>query len=85
MSHRKAKLRELFEEQSGKCAYCQTNMTLTLGRPNTATKEHVIPKSKFKISDTFNLVAACSTCNSLKSDMPLSKFIGLLVKRNNLV
>lgn len=76
--NRKKTLVDLFDKQSGFCAYCQKRMTLSLGRPTTATKDHVIPKSKFRITDDFNLVAACQSCNSLKADKPLSEFLGLL-------
>ena len=78
---RKKTLIDLFEKQSGLCAYCHKEMTLRLGRDNTATKDHIIPKSKFRISDEFNLVAACNQCNSLKSDKPLADFMGFLLAR----
>jgi 5-methylcytosine-specific restriction endonuclease McrA len=78
---RKRQIVDLFEKQAGKCAYCHKDMTLSLGRDNTATKDHVIPKSKFRISDEFNLVAACNKCNSLKSDMPLAHFMGFILAR----
>jgi len=77
---RKAQLRDLFNQQAGKCAYCKEDMTLELGWSNTATRDHIIPKSKFKISDKFNLVAACNRCNMIKSDRPLAEFIGLMAK-----
>lgn len=78
---RKRQLVNLFQEQAGKCAYCGDDMTLALGSPKTATKEHVIPKSALKIGDRFNMVAACQECNSLKSDMPLATFIGVLARK----
>jgi 5-methylcytosine-specific restriction endonuclease McrA len=78
---RKKQLVVLFERQAGKCAYCHKDMTLALGRDTTATKDHVIPKSKFRISDEFNLVAACNKCNSLKSDMPLAHFMGFILAK----
>jgi len=78
---RKHQLVKLFNEQAGKCAYCGDDMTLALGNLKTATREHIIPKSVIKIGDKFNMVAACQECNSLKSDMPLAAFIGLLARR----
>lgn len=78
---RKRQLVELFEKQAGKCAYCHDDMTLGLGRSNTATKDHIIPKSKFRISDEFNLVAACNQCNSLKSDIPLATFMAIILAK----
>lgn len=78
---RKRQLVELFEKQAGRCAYCHKDMTLKLGWDDTATKDHIIPKSKFSISDEFNLVAACNKCNSLKSDMPLASFMAIVLAR----
>jgi len=80
---RKAQLCRLFNLQSGKCAYCHEPMTLSLNCKNTATRDHVIPKSKLKISDIFNMVAACSTCNSLKADLPLTVFMGILTRKHD--
>lgn len=50
-------------------------MTLELGYTNTATIDHVIPKSKGGLSDKFNEVAACHDCNSRKADKPLEVFL----------
>lgn len=78
---RKTQIIDLFEKQAGRCAYCHKTMTLSLGRHNTATKDHIIPKSKFRISDEFNLVAACNQCNTMKSDMPLASFMAIILSK----
>jgi 5-methylcytosine-specific restriction endonuclease McrA len=80
---RNARLTELFNEQSGWCAYCRTKMTLDTGRPDTATKDHIIPTSAMgsvRVKDSFNIVAACSACNQKKSNLPLSVFLGKMFK-----
>ena len=74
--NRKPKIRKLFNEQGGKCAYCHVDMTLDLGYDNTATIDHVIPQKIMKISNEFNEVASCLKCNQDKSDKPFYKFIG---------
>lgn len=89
MTHnfRKLKIRELFDIQSGVCAYCKTPMTLELGYGNTATRDHVIPKSamgKFTIKDSFNIVAACYDCNQRKSSKPLPIFLGELFSKREM-
>lgn len=73
---RSPRITELFNRQSGSCAYCWTGMTLELGKPTTATQDHIIPKSRGGTSSIYNLVAVCYTCNQEKRDIPLSHFIG---------
>ena len=72
---RNKKLVSYFNEQSGACAYCHEDMTLKLGEPNTATIDHVIPRSQGGKKQEFNEVAACSECNRLKSDRPVALFM----------
>lgn len=75
---RKEKLRRYFFAQKGKCAYCFNQMTLELGRENTAEVEHIIPKSHMKLPGKFNEVAACHKCNQIKSDKPLFQVLAQL-------
>lgn len=72
---RDSRLTDLFNRQSGVCAYCKQPMTLELDKPLTATKDHIIPRSKGGGSSIYNLVAACHTCNQAKSNKPLCEFI----------
>lgn len=67
---RKGVIVDLFNEQCGLCCYCTRKMTLKLGRGNTATKEHVLPRS-YGGKDDFNLAAACFDCNQERGNMPL--------------
>ena len=76
MSERSQRITNLFNIQSGSCAYCWSGMTLDLKQPNTATLDHIVPKSKGGLSNVYNLIAVCYTCNQEKSDHPLSHFIG---------
>jgi hypothetical protein len=59
----------LFREQKETCVYCFNAMTLKLDRPNTATVDHVQPQCRGGMREHFNEVAACNTCNNIKSDM----------------
>jgi len=64
-----------FNEQSGFCAYCHEQMTLELGKPDTATIDHVDPKHLGGGNGIFNEVAACSDCNSEKGCVPIATWL----------
>lgn len=66
------------------CAYCGTTMNRRSKRPNSATSDHIVPKSKMWIHEGFafslrwrnlNLVRVCALCNSRKSDMWPTDFL----------
>jgi len=71
---RRKQIVDLFNQQKGLCYYCEKPMTLDLGHWNTATRDHVIPKSKGGPSKAWNIVAACHLDNQRKSNKPLSVF-----------
>ena len=71
MTHRNAALVKLFRKQAGLCYLCSGPMTLKTGRNNTATFDHVIPKSRAEwwMGQAFNNKrAACASCNTKKGD-----------------
>lgn len=67
-------------------------MTLKRGELRTATKDHIVPTTYIKkmrktfgndairIPDKYNTVAACTLCNSMKSDHPVTHVVGNLMK-----
>ena len=67
---RKGPIVDLFNEQCGLCCYCSGKMTLKLGRHNTATVEHILPRSHGG-KDNFNRSAACLDCNQERGNTPL--------------
>jgi 5-methylcytosine-specific restriction endonuclease McrA len=75
MTERKQSLIDLFNEQSGNCAYCHVSMVLELELPNTATIDHVVPRSKGGKSGRHNELCVCLQCNKEKSNMDLIKFL----------
>jgi 5-methylcytosine-specific restriction endonuclease McrA len=80
---RNMRTRELLKLQFNKCAYCRVIMTEELGKPNTVTKDHVVPKSAMnsvRIKDSFNVVAACLKCNQAKGSQPLPLFLSTLFR-----
>lgn len=65
----------LFERQHGRCAYCECDMTLRWGFPNTVTRDHIVALSAGGSDDDANLVGACMECNWRKGSMPVSEFL----------
>ena len=52
---------QIFEEWNWECAYCSEKLS-----PETATIDHIIPKSKGGHNVKSNLCCCCSSCNKLK-------------------
>ena len=63
---RNRRLVKMFKTQKGRCYICDCVMTLRRDRPNTATREHVIPQSAGGKNNHKNLKAACHDCNQRK-------------------
>lgn len=71
---RKGPIVDLFNEQCGFCCYCSGKMTLKLGRHNTATVEHILPRSHGG-KDHFNRAAAHASCNQERGNTPLLVYL----------
>jgi hypothetical protein len=54
-----------YQEQDGKCGYCEKDITLDEG-----VCDHKIPHSAGGRTEIDNLVVACKYCNGLKSGLP---------------
>lgn len=77
----------------GKCIHCNRSIMVSLvGRPSSATVEHIVPKHHGGSDDIENLAAACARCNNGKgkrldhrplSDPKLQEVIGTLRARRN--
>src|ERR1700719_1561322 len=73
----KALRHELFEKHGGKCYFCGRDTKPSLGwsyRPEFATVEHLIPRSKGGAGPE-NLVLACFGCNQKKGSMMPEEFM----------
>jgi len=64
----------LFEEQEGKCHYCQVKMHLGTTGKYFCTVDHKTPKSKGGSNYITNLVGACFTCNNMRGSIPYEAF-----------
>jgi len=70
---------ELSEEQGGLCIWCDEAMRgeAASGQPYPrlmATIDHIIPRAGGGTNVRTNLVAACSSCNNRRGDMPAGAF-----------
>lgn len=73
---RRRKLRpKLAAAQDNKCYYCGTLTTLEQRKINSATIEHLIPRSLGGTNRIENLVMCCASCNSLRGNLPIEDFI----------
>jgi hypothetical protein len=69
----------LRDESNVQCFYCEARF----GEQRVPTVDHVIPWSFLLEDDLWDLVLACSKCNSAKSDwLPDHAFIQKLLRRN---
>lgn len=51
------------------CPYCLEEFPLS-----KATKDHVFPKSRFKIEEPYNIVLCCKFCNNQKGALTAEEY-----------
>lgn len=68
----------LHAAQDGRCFYCEKLVSIT-----SATKDHLVPKSKGGSNSIMNLVMACRHCNTAKGDMSKEDFFDLIKSRKS--
>lgn len=61
------------------CVYCACGLSEM--DPQNMTLDHVRPVELGGTNAATNLVTACRTCNSMKQDKPLAKFLRYLAER----
>lgn len=77
----KQKLLWYYEYGQRRCAYCCCQLHFTkqvsgkVPHPNTATIEHIIPKSKGGYGHFVNTLMVCVTCNGKRGDKDFVKFV----------
>lgn len=64
-----AERKRLWRRKRRNCHYCGISLTLALGRKNTLTVDHVIPKSRGGAIYNGNTVSSCIQCNQSKGDV----------------
>ena len=74
---RNRRLLKYYNQQSGKCVYCDSDMDLEDSGDAFATIDHVIPRVRGGSSDAFNEVACCFKCNQDKGAVPVGAFLGV--------
>src|SRR4051812_15713665 len=76
---RKHVRRELYEKQKGCCYYCNKKCVLEAkdsNAPDSATLEHLIPKSRGGSGKIDNLVVSCRECNVTRGINPFHPITG---------
>lgn len=86
-NNRKRVLRELYDDQDGKCFYCKKQCSLALDASSKEEKnawfeiEHKIPLSKGGLDITTNIVGACHECNQKKGVKTDEEFMQTLTPK----
>jgi 5-methylcytosine-specific restriction endonuclease McrA len=62
------------EAQDMKCIWCQCKMTNERNKRDSATIEHMIPRSEGGPDDPSNYTVACSNCNHKRGNMSVESF-----------
>jgi hypothetical protein len=69
-----------YQEQTGKCGYCEKDITLDEG-----VCDHKIPHSAGGRTEIDNLVVACKYCNSFKSGLPFEAWEAARASMNKVI
>lgn len=68
MCKRKKRIKERWYELGHKrCHYCCRQLNYVSGHKNSATVEHMVPKSQGGTLDIVNCLVVCSECNSKRA------------------
>jgi 5-methylcytosine-specific restriction endonuclease McrA len=72
----------LLERQGGRCFYCDQTLSVPpagecnhTNGPDTATLDHIIPRSQGGSNEIRNLVLACLSCNGARGDEGMLEFL----------
>lgn len=65
----------LAESQNWRCCWCGRHTSIKRGRRDSATVEHVLPKSQGGTDDWENLAMGCARCNSSRGSDDVDTFV----------
>lgn len=65
----------LAEAQNWRCCWCGRHVSIFQGRRDSATIEHVLPKSQGGTDDWENLAMSCARCNSNRGSKDAETFV----------
>lgn len=71
----------LAEAQNWRCCWCGCDTVPEKGRANSATIEHVIPRSKGGSDDPANYAMSCNGCNQARRNLDAEEFIASGAKK----
>lgn len=73
-SNKKTKREKIADRYQWRCYWCGCGLRRELGYQNSATIEHLVPKSQGGPDRIWNLAAACRRCNHTRGTMPINEF-----------
>jgi len=83
---RKAQLRSILSEsQNHRCCWCGIRTVDEENHYNSATLEHILPKSKNGKSHPDNYVMSCHACNMKRGTMTVEEFMTIVSKYNDII
>ena len=73
-------IKQLHEEEGGKCYYCNCQTVIPkyngsgankkiINRPDNASREHLVPQKEGGLHNRINIKLACYQCNTLRGHM----------------
>lgn len=65
----------LAEAQNWRCCWCGRHTSIFRNRRDSATIEHVLPKSQGGTDDWENLAMSCARCNSSRGSADMDSFV----------
>jgi len=65
----------LAEAQNWRCCWCGRHTSIKRSRRDSATIEHVLPKSQGGTDDWENLAMSCARCNSNRGSQDMETFV----------
>ena len=73
-SHRIRVIKYWYNLGHRRCRYCQCQLVYNLGQKNSASREHLIPKSQGGADSIINGIVVCHTCNQSRRNRDFIQF-----------
>ena len=75
LSRRKKALHHWFALGHRRCRYCHCQLVYNEGQKNTASAEHLVPKSQGGTEALVNLIVVCTSCNTKRQNKDFTDFV----------
>lgn len=75
ISRRKKAVLRWYQLGHRRCKYCHCQLVYNEGQPNTATAEHLVPKSQGGTEIFENLIVVCYRCNTARGNKDMTDWV----------